>query len=57
MVPIYVDGVLVGHTPIEKPIAKKEIKIARADLVEIARNMVKSGEFSMDDIFGQEELE
>ena len=44
-------------TPIEKPIAKKEIKIARADLVEIARNMVKSGEFSMDDIFGQEELE
>jgi len=44
-------------TPIEKPIAKKEIKIARADLVDIARNMVKSGEFSMDDIFGQEELE
>ena len=44
-------------TPIEKPIAKKEIKIARSELVEIARNMVKSGEFSMDDIFGQEELE
>ena len=44
-------------TPIEKPIAKKEIKIARAGLVDIARNMVKSGEFSMDDIFGQEELE
>ena len=44
-------------TPIEKPIAKKEIKIARSDLVEIARNMVNAGEFSMDDIFGQEELE
>ena len=44
-------------TPIEKPIAKKEIKIARSEMVEIARNMVKSGEFSMDDIFGQEELE
>ena len=44
-------------TPIDKPIAKKEIRTARASLVAIARNMVSDGEFSMDDIFGQEELE
>jgi len=44
-------------TPIDKPIAKKEIKSARASLVDVARKMVNSGEFSMDDIFGQEELE
>tara|TARA_B100000614_G_scaffold54858_1_gene47511 strand:+ start:2302 stop:3237 length:936 start_codon:yes stop_codon:yes gene_type:complete len=44
-------------TPIEKPIAKREIKTARLELVNIARNMVNAGEFSMDDIFGQEELE
>ena len=44
-------------TPIDKPIAKKEIRTARASLVAIARNMVSDGEFSMDDIFVQEELE
>ena len=44
-------------TPIDKPIAKKEIRSARANLVAIARKMVNDGEFSMDDIFGQEELE
>jgi len=44
-------------TPIEKPIAKKEILASRAALVAIARQMVADGEFSMDDIFGQEELE
>ena len=42
---------------ITKPIAKKEIRAARANLVSIARKMVSDGEFSMDDIFGQEELE
>ena len=36
---------------------KKEIRIARAGLVDIARKMVSDGQFSMDDIFGQEELE
>ena len=44
-------------TPIDKPIAKREIRAARANLVLIARKMVDDGEFSMDDIFGQEELE
>ena len=44
-------------TPIENPIAKKEIRSARAALVAIARQMVDDGTFSMDDIFGQEELE
>ena len=44
-------------TPIDKPIAKKEIRTSRANLVTIARKMVDDGEFSMDDIFGQEELE
>ena len=44
-------------TPIDKPIAKKEIRASRAALVAIARKMVADGEFSMDDIFGQEELE
>ena len=44
-------------TPIEQPIAKKEIRSARADLVAVARKMVDEGTFSMDDIFGQEELE
>ena len=44
-------------TAIEQPIAKKEIRIARAGLVDIARKMVSDGQFSMDDIFGQEELE
>ena len=44
-------------TPIDKPIAKKEIRASRSDLVAIARKMVDDGEFSMDDIFGQEELE
>jgi len=44
-------------TPIDKPIAKKEIRTSRANLVAIARKMVDDGEFSMDDIFGQEELE
>ena len=44
-------------TPIENPIAKKEIRASRASLVAIARKMVDEGELSMDDIFGQEELE
>ena len=44
-------------TPIEKPISKKDIRSARAQLVSIARSMVDEGQFSMDDIFGQEELE
>ena len=44
-------------TAIEQPIAKKEIRIARAGLVDIARKMLSDGQFSMDDIFGQEELE
>ena len=44
-------------TPIENPIAKKEIRASRESLVAIARKMVDAGEFSMDDIFGQEELE
>ena len=44
-------------TPIDQPIAKKEIRTSRANLVTIARKMVDDGEFSMDDIFGQEELE
>jgi len=44
-------------TPIEQPIAKKEIRIARSGLVDIARKMIDDGQFSMDDIFGQEELE
>ena len=44
-------------TPIEQPIAKKEIRLARSGLVDIARKMIDDGQFSMDDIFGQEELE
>tara|TARA_Y100001968_G_scaffold204988_1_gene188232 strand:+ start:2121 stop:3053 length:933 start_codon:yes stop_codon:yes gene_type:complete len=44
-------------TPIDKPISKKDIRSARAQLVAIARSMVSEGQFSMDDIFGQEELE
>ena len=44
-------------TPIEQPIAKKEIRMARSLLVDIARKMVDDGQFSMDDVFGQEELE
>ena len=38
-------------SPIDQPIAKKEIRTSRADLVAIARQMVDSGQFSMDDIF------
>jgi len=44
-------------TAIDKPIAKKDIKTAREEIVSIARKMVSDGQFSMDDIFGQEELE
>lgn len=44
-------------TPIKNPIAKKEIRSSRVSLVTIARKMVADGQFSMDDIFGQEELE
>jgi len=44
-------------TPIDKPISKKDIRIARAQLVSLARTMVDEGQFSMDDVFGQEELE
>ena len=44
-------------TPIEKPISKKDIRAARAQLVSLARTLVEDGQFSMDDIFGQEELE
>jgi len=44
-------------TPVDQPIAKKEIRISRNGLVEIARKMVDDGQFSMDDVFGQEELE
>jgi len=44
-------------SPIDQPIAKKEIRACRSQLVAIARNMVADGQFSMDDIFGQEELE
>ena len=42
---------------IDKPISKKDIRLARAELVSIARKLVEEGQFSMDDIFGQEELE
>ena len=31
--------------------------MARSLLVDIARKMVDDGQFSMDDVFGQEELE
>ena len=44
-------------SPVDQPIAKKEIRVARAQLVAIARAMVSDGQFSMDDVFGQEELE
>ncbi|MBC21327.1 MAG: hypothetical protein CMG54_00205 [Candidatus Marinimicrobia bacterium] len=44
-------------TPIDKPISKKDIRSARAQLVALARTLVDDGQFSMDDIFGQEELE
>ena len=44
-------------TPIDKPISKKEIRASRAQLVSLARKMVSDGQFTMDDIFGQEELE
>ena len=44
-------------SPIDQPIAKKDIRLARAQLVSVARAMVDDGQFSMDDIFGQEELE
>tara|TARA_Y100001954_G_scaffold79312_1_gene87156 strand:+ start:155 stop:1087 length:933 start_codon:yes stop_codon:yes gene_type:complete len=44
-------------TPIDKPISKKDIRSARAQLVALARTLVDEGQFSMDDIFGQEELE
>ena len=44
-------------TAIEKPISKKDIRSSRAQLVALARTMVDDGQFSMDDIFGQEELE
>ena len=44
-------------TAVEQPIAKKEIRMARSLLVDIARKMVDDGQFSMDDVFGQEELE
>ena len=41
----------------DKPISKKEIRASRAQLVSLARTMVSEGQFTMDDIFGQEELE
>lgn len=44
-------------TPVDKPISKKEIRASRAQLVSLARTMVSEGQFTMDDIFGQEELE
>ena len=44
-------------TAIDKPISKKDIRASRSQLVSLARNMVDEGQFSMDDIFGQEELE
>ena len=44
-------------SPVDQPISKKEIRASRAQLVAIARTMVSDGQFSMDDIFGQEELE
>tara|TARA_B100000700_G_scaffold40364_1_gene40901 strand:- start:149 stop:1084 length:936 start_codon:yes stop_codon:yes gene_type:complete len=44
-------------TAIDKPIAKKDIKSSREQIVSIARKMVSDGQISMDDIFGQEELE
>ena len=43
--------------PIDKPISKKEIRISRSNLLDVARKMVDDGQFTMDDIFGQEELE
>ena len=44
-------------TPIDKPISKKEIRASRTQLVSLARKMVSDGQFTMDDIFGQEDLE
>ena len=43
--------------PIDQPISKKEIRTARSSLLDVARKMVDEGQFTMDDIFGQEELE
>ena len=44
-------------TPIDKPISKKDIRFARSQIVQMARAKIADGNMSMDEIFGQEELE
>ena len=41
----------------DKPISKKDIRFARSQIVQMARTKVADGKMSMDEIFGQEELE
>ncbi len=39
-------------TPIDKPVAKREVDLARTNILDIAKEKVKSGEWNLEDIFG-----
>ena len=39
-------------TPIDKPVAKREVDIARTDILVLAKERVSSGEWNLEDMFG-----
>ena len=43
-------------TPIDKPVAKREVDIARTDILVLAKERVVSGEWNLEDMFGSGEF-
>ena len=39
-------------TPIDKPVAKREVDIARTDILTLAKHKVSSGDWNLEDMFG-----
>ena len=43
-------------SPIETPVAKREVEAARSQILDIAKDKVSSGEWNLEDMFGEGEF-
>ena len=43
-------------SPIDTPVAKREVESARSKILDIAKNKISSGEWNLEDIFGEGEF-
>ena len=43
-------------SPIVTPVAKREVESARTQILDIAKNKINSGEWNLEDIFGEGEF-